>query len=99
MWRGRSGGIPLIWPQFSNRGPLASHGFARVSDWRVTSKDDARLVLELEDSEATRKLWPFEFIARYSVELLPNSLRLHFEGARVCVCVVLCRVGSALLNA
>lgn len=76
-----SGGIPLIWPQFSNRGALPSHGFARVSDgWRVASQDEARVVLVLEDSEVTRKVWPFEFVARYTVELLHDGLRLEFEG-------------------
>jgi hypothetical protein len=71
--------IPLIWPQFSGRGPLPSHGFARVSQWTVIQRGPSKLVLELQDSEESRKIWPFGFVVHYTVELLDAALRLDFQ--------------------
>lgn len=60
------GGIPVIFPQFADRGPLGKHGFARLASWRFLGADDpATARFGLEDSEETRALWP----ARFSLEL------------------------------
>ena len=75
------GGIPVCFPQFSGRGPLPNHGFARTSsDWQVesTSSDgpggEVCLVLRLSDSAETRALWPHAFELRYTVTLRDASL-------------------------
>lgn len=68
------GGIPLVFPWFGDdpegRGRPA-HGFARRVPWRlVESAEDAastRAVLELEDDDGTRALWPHRFRAQLEV--------------------------------
>jgi len=60
------GGIPVVFPQFANRGPLAQHGFARTLGWTLGEAEQladgrARLIATLTDSQATRSLWPHPF--------------------------------------
>ena len=67
------GGIPIIFPQFS-KGPLPSHGLARISEWEVLRSakgtDDALvLTLRLRDTESSRALWPSRFECLYEVRL------------------------------
>lgn len=63
------GGVPVIFPQFAELGPLPKHGFARTAAWERVEGSDARAVLRLRDSEATRALWPHAFAAELAVEL------------------------------
>lgn len=73
------GGIPIIWPQFSNRGPISSHGFARNMKWSVVSVEGSKCTLQLEDNEATLKVWPHPFLIRYVVELTADAMALEFQ--------------------
>lgn len=65
------GGMPVIFPQFNERGPLPRHGLVRTRAWRVTraetGADDALAVLQLLDDEATRALWPHRFALELTV--------------------------------
>lgn len=66
------GGIPVIFPQFANLGPLPKHGFARTTAWELASVGRseggaAEAVLRLASSEATREIWPYGFLAELSV--------------------------------
>lgn len=78
------GGIPLVFPQFSKRGPLPQHGFARTQSWSVEeegtdSSGAAFTQLSLTDSAATRELWPHPFRAELVVTLadtLTTTLRV-----------------------
>lgn len=81
------GGIPVLFPLC---GPLAEpsytwqgqsyrlkqHGFARNSAWKVLEKRSDFARLELEDSEETRKIYPFSF--RYILEFRANE-----DGLRI----------------
>jgi len=59
------GGIPVVFPQFADRGPLAQHGFARTRAWSFTgaseSEEGARVAFALESSPETLALWPHAF--------------------------------------
>jgi glucose-6-phosphate 1-epimerase len=59
------GGIPVVFPQFADRGPLAQHGFARTCAWTFTGVEEAaegtRARFVLESSPETRALWPGAF--------------------------------------
>lgn len=60
-------GIPIVFPQFANQGPLPAHGFARTSVWAVDHVGDGAVQLSLEDSDATRAVWPHAFKLVYKV--------------------------------
>lgn len=81
------GGVPVCFPQFSDRGPQPKHGFARTLPWELVSqeqgKDDALAVLRLRDSEATRKLWPHAFELELSVRVSGRSLDIELACENV----------------
>jgi glucose-6-phosphate 1-epimerase len=59
------GGIPIVFPQFADRGPLAQHGFARTQVWTFTgaseSEEGSRVSFALESSRETEALWAGAF--------------------------------------
>ncbi|MDB4949924.1 MAG: Aldose 1-epimerase [Gemmatimonadetes bacterium] len=68
------GGIPVIFPQFADLGPLPKHGFARTAEWTVASAlhggaEPARAVLRLADCAATQAVWPHAFGLELRLEL------------------------------
>jgi glucose-6-phosphate 1-epimerase len=74
------GGVPVIFPQFADRGPFVRHGFARTRRWQLlpgsTSVDaaDPQLSLRLSDDAATRALWPHAFTLDLTVRLGRDTL-------------------------
>lgn len=85
------GGIPVCFPQFNQRGPLAKHGFARNLPWRLQSgpRPEATAsqagvsavaaVFVLEDSAQTRAWWPHGFAAYLTVTLTADGLRTALQ--------------------
>ena len=72
------GGIPVIFPQFAERGLLRRHGFARQLDWSFAGIAGASAVFELRDSPATVE-WPHAFRCRLSVTLGASRLGVALE--------------------
>lgn len=69
------GGVPVIFPQFSDRGPGPRHGFARVREWAQAGA--GRFVLR--DDADTRASWPYAFQAELTVELGVDALAIALQ--------------------
>ena len=76
------GGVPVCFPQFAGEGPLLKHGFARLNVWRLvrTAQVGASMqaILQLDDSAATRAIWPHAFQATLTVSVGGPCLRIEF---------------------
>jgi len=78
------GGIPICFPAFGPWTYGPQHGFARNSkDWKVhhepkvnVNTGDVELVLELKDTEETRKVWDKKFTLTYKITLKEKTLDL-----------------------
>jgi glucose-6-phosphate 1-epimerase len=75
------GGIPVCLPQFSDRGPLIKHGFARNLPWMLAERSANSVVLTLRDDQASRSQWPYPFIATLTVMQAANSLEVRLAIA------------------
>jgi glucose-6-phosphate 1-epimerase len=80
------GGVPVIFPQFANEGPLPKHGFARNTAWRlVTLSPDGHARFRLASSSATEAMWPHTFVAELLIAVkgksLDVTLRISNTGA------------------
>jgi glucose-6-phosphate 1-epimerase len=80
------GGVPVIFPQFNERGPGMRHGFARVSDWALVdsgSEDGAAYaVFALEPHDLTperAQAWPHDFLLRLRVTVGADKLAMTLE--------------------
>lgn len=74
------GGIPILFPNVSNHGGT-DDGFASKSIWTLDhtemptdNESPCVATFVLKSSDATRKLWPHDFILTYEVILAANQL-------------------------
>lgn len=81
------GGVPVIFPQFAERGTGMRHGFARVSQWRLADSGregaDAFAVFALTHADlapAMAGAWPHGFELRLKVALHGATLSLSLDA-------------------
>lgn len=80
------GGVPVIFPQFGERGGGPRHGFARTSVWEPLASDPAhptRLAFGLRDSDDSLRHWPHRFQAELSLQPDDNRLRIALQVRNV----------------
>ena len=73
------GGVPVIFPQFAERGSGMRHGFARVSTWRLEDSGQDWAVFGLNESDLPEKLataWPHRFALALRVAVQGNELAM-----------------------
>lgn len=75
------GGIPVIFPQFGERGPLHKHGFARTTPWTFGGIDDDSALFELADDGTRFPRWSHPFRARLRLQLDATRLSMMLEVA------------------
>jgi glucose-6-phosphate 1-epimerase len=80
------GGVPVIFPQFAERGTGMRHGFARVSQWRMTDSGEqdgaAYAVFTLEPADlapGVSAAWPHPFALALRVAVRANELAMALE--------------------
>lgn len=73
------GGIPLVFPQFAERGPLQKHGFARITPWTFHGIDDDAALFELVDDGTRFPGWPHPFRAGLRLQLTATQLSATLE--------------------
>jgi len=79
------GGVPVVFPQFSERGPLPRHGFVRTRSWQghVAHSDSAdgsaTAVLGLIDDAYTRAIWPHGFALALQLRVAGQTLEIGLQ--------------------
>lgn len=88
--RGIRAGIPVIFPQFADQGPLTRHGWARTSDWTFLGVEvdagEPAAMFALDDDDASRAQWPHRYALR---------LRIGLAGDALVVALDVCNRGDA----
>jgi glucose-6-phosphate 1-epimerase len=76
------GGIPVCFPQFADRGPLAQHGFARTQAWTLADgREGSQARFTLESTPQTLALWPHAFHLELVAALAGSSLEIALHVA------------------
>lgn len=77
------GGVPVVFPQFSERGPLPKHGFARDRAWQVlptVGDGAARWSARLQADAQTRVIWPHDFTLQVDVVAIGGQLTIELSA-------------------
>jgi glucose-6-phosphate 1-epimerase len=79
------GGVPIIFPQFGERGNGKRHGFARTAPWRIefagVENGQAIARYALNDADLQANAWPHRFGLQYTVAAHGDELRMTLAVA------------------
>lgn len=79
----RRGGVPVLFPQFAQHGPLPKHGFARNRDWTLHESPDGTCVAALDIAATDHPAWPhaasLRLITRVG-DIMEQVLRIENTG-------------------
>ena len=74
------GGVPVVFPQFGASGPLPLHGLARLMPWELVgaqvSGDRVAGTFRLCDTDESRCLWPYAFLAELTLSIGGNQMEV-----------------------
>ena len=80
------GGVPVIFPQFNERGPYQRHGYARLNNWRLTSSGvsdgEGYAVFALGTADLLPEhaaAWPFRFGLQLCIAVRGSELHMRFQ--------------------
>jgi glucose-6-phosphate 1-epimerase len=77
------GGVPIIFPQFADLGPLPKHGFLRTAYWHqiANAKGESlsSATFRWTHDQSSQRLWPYPCIVDYTVALGEESLSLSLS--------------------
>jgi glucose-6-phosphate 1-epimerase len=75
------GGVPVLFPQFADRGPIKKHGFARDLPWQLVEQGahagGHRVVCELHIHPGDQPNWPHSAQLVLTAQLKANALHMH----------------------
>lgn len=78
------GGVPIVFPQFAELGPLPKHGLLRTMVWDCVNvvhdsgAGRAGALFRARDDARTRAIWPQDFAAEFHVEIGAKTLTMTF---------------------
>ena len=78
------GGVPVVFPQFSDRGALPRHSFARNHGWHFRASSEladggVSVVLGLSGDARTRAIWPHAFELELQLRLSGQTLEIALQ--------------------
>lgn len=75
---------PILFPVVGTLNPerglhMGRHGFARDMEFKCVEKTSTSMVLELKADEASKAVYPYDFVLRISYDLNGAQLRIGYE--------------------